>query len=146
MRCRAALEKMASLPNEERLDKEPELSSHLAECAGCAAAWREHRALLGLLGAPGEGPVFGDLSPAVLARIDAGATRPRRRWQWAAAAALAMAALALGYLFGQMSAEAAPPADSMAATYQAALTGQAGSSTYLAYLEAGSTASARSAP
>jgi hypothetical protein len=145
MRCRAALERIASLPDEERLKDDPELAGHLAGCQGCASAWREHRTLLTLLGAPGEGPHFDDLAPAVLARV-AGSPVRRQRWQWAAAAALAITALALGYLSGQMSAGQAQSSDSMAATYQAALTGQSAGSAELAYLEAGSASPARSAP
>lgn len=145
MRCRAALERLACLPDEESLERDPELAGHLAGCPSCATAWREHRTLLALLGAPGEEPRFEDLAPAVLAQIQGPLVR-RRRWQWAAAAALAVAALALGYLFGQVSAGQAPPSDSMAATYQAAFTGQSAGSAELAYLEAGSAASTRSAP
>lgn len=145
MRCRAAFERMASLPDEKHLEKDPELSGHLADCPGCAKVWREHCGLLHLLGAPGESPRFNDLAPAVLAQIG-GRPDHRRQWQGAAAAALAVAALALGYLFGQASAGPAQPPDSMAATYQAAFTGQAAGSAELAYLDAGSASSARSAP
>ncbi len=145
MRCSAALERIASLPRVEDLERDPELSAHLAGCEACARASEEHRALLDLLGTPGDLPPFGDLAPAVLERIEGPPVR-RWRWQWAAAAAMAVIALALGYLFGQVSNAAAPASDSMAATYQAAITGQSAGSAELAYLEAGSAASPRSAP
>lgn len=145
MRCRAALERIASISVLEDLERDPDLAAHIAGCGACAQAEKEHRALLDLLEGPGELPAFDDLAPAVLARIEGPQAR-RWRWQWAAAAAMAVIALALGYLFGQVSSSAALPSDSMAATYQAAITGQSSGSAELAYLEAGGAASPRSAP
>ncbi len=145
MRCRAALERIASISALEDLERDPDLAAHIAGCGACARAEKEHRDLLGLLEDPGGLPAFGDLAPAVLERIDGPPAR-RWRWQWAAAAAMAVIALALGYLFGQVSDAASPPSDSMAATYQAAITGQSSGSAELAYLEAGASASTRSAP
>lgn len=149
MRCHAALQRIASLAETGHLPRDPELARHIAACPKCAEAWREHGALLLSLASPPELPEFSDLVPKILARLGAPPAH-KPRWEWAAAVALAVAGLALGYLFGQISAGPSPAGDSMAATYQAAFTGQPASSAELAYLEAGSRtvggAPGRSAP
>lgn len=134
MRCHTALDRMASLDASERLIRDSDLTGHLKGCPACTEAWRLHRAVISLLSAPAPLPAFADLRPAILDRIDR-LSAQRHSWHRIAVAALAVAALALGYFFGQMDEVASPVVDSMAATYQAALTAQATGTAELAYLE-----------
>lgn len=149
MRCSDGRERMARITDASRLPADTDLSAHLETCPACHEEWRRHRALLETLASPLPLPEFGDLAPAVLACLSGGRAR-RAYWQWAAAAAMALAAMALGFLFGSAGAGVSSAPQSMAATYQAAFTGQAATSPELAYLEAGQRGEAgvtiRSAP
>lgn len=149
MRCSDCRDRMARITDGSRLQADADLSAHLGACPACHGEWRRHVALLELLASPPSLPEFGDTAPAVLSQLGARARRPAY-WQWAAAAAMALAALSLGFLFGSAGAGASSAPQSMAATYQAAFTGQAATSPELAYLEAGQRGEAgltpRSAP
>lgn len=120
MRCSRVREKLPALCGEGDLKLYPALAAHLKECPACAKVWGLHIRLLHELAVPQPLPLFGDLAPRILARLDT--PRPSLfSWRWAAAAAFLIAALALGYVLGlQSSAPQAQP-ETMAATYSEAL-------------------------
>jgi hypothetical protein len=89
--------------------------------------------MLAALAKPSEVPLFVDLAPGVLGRLN---TEPAARpagWRWAALAAMAVAALTLGYFIGMQT--AGTTTDGMAATYQEAFTTMPTASADLAYLD-----------
>ena len=150
MRCSRFHERMARLTRGEDLAGTPDLAAHLETCPRCSNIWRLHLALLTELGASWPAPDFLDITPRVLAGLDA--QRPDRgaAWRWAMAASFAIAALALGYLFGIQSADMTAPESAMATTYQEALTVLPPGSAEVAYLDPGQgpapSSPARSAP
>jgi hypothetical protein len=137
MRCSVARERITRVGHRQNLSGEPSLASHLEACPRCAEVLGHHLLLIAALGAHAPLPDFRDLGPLVVSRLDGSRSLKSSGWRSTAVAALAAVALTLGYLFGQMSAGGHPSADSMAATYQAALTGLSASSTELALLETG---------
>jgi hypothetical protein len=98
--------------------------------------------MLAALAEPSELPVFEDLAPMVLDRLDAGPAVRQAEWRWAVLAAMALVALALGYLIGMQT--TGTNADGMAATYQEAFTTLPTASADLAYFDVSGSAPAPS--
>jgi len=144
MRCDKARERIARQSSPAQLAGDRELASHLEACQSCAGEWRIHLALLAELESAPSAPPFPDLSPRVLSALDAPRGGSSRALQWAAAAAFAVLALALGFLFGSVSVTQAAPPESMAATYQRAITTLPSNPAELASLEYGARPAARS--
>ena len=133
MRCSRAKACVSGLTSDSDLERRPELAKHLGSCPTCAQVWRSQRSMLVALADPSEVPVFGDLAPVVLERLNAGPAARPAGWRWAALAAMALVALALGYLIGIQTTKTT--ADGMAATYQEAFTTLPTASADLAYFD-----------